>query len=255
MIIKYTIEPTSEVTFENFPGMPEQMSIDGAEISFDRDENQTLQRVNVSFSGLPMKWEREDLIALSYPETRDQVFRIIKYLVDRIQMQVKNKSFGLSRFNDIITRVSPETEEEKDDWGKYRKRIMKSLEMPYSILGAVDLSNYESNYRHSQAFSNFTDALNTDNPITKFERFYKVIETFFTTHGSTLDSDISAFMQNFDVAFTANDFQRLRDMRNRCIHPQHRRGHIASNDLELTNDLAIHTKELEKIAELLLNEI
>ncbi len=96
--------------------------------------------------------------------------------------------------------------------------------------------------------------MNTESPIIKFERFYKVVETFFTTRGTSLDSDISAFMKKYDPEFNSDDFQQLRDLRNRCILPQHRKGHIASNDLSLLNELGIRTKELHKIAELLLKE-
>jgi len=230
------------------------MKIDGADIYFDIDENQYLKKIRVIISDLPMKWERADLINPSYPETRDKAYRIIKYLVDRIQLQVMIKSFDLSRIDNIKTIVSPETEEEKENWSKFIKRIMASLEMPYSILGAADTSDYESGFKYAQAFSNFTDALNTESPIVKFERFYKVVETFFTTNGHALDSDISVFMGKYDPKFKSDDFKHLRDLRNRCIHPQHRKGHIASNDLALSNELESRTKELKKIAELLLNE-
>jgi len=252
MIIEYCIEPISEVAFEKTTGILEHMRLDGADIYFDVDKNYKLAKLRVSISSMPMKWERSDLIDPNYPETRDRAFRIIKYLTDRIQLQVKKKSFDLSRFNNIKISVIPETEEEKECWGKYRKRITTCLEQSYSILGTADTSDYESGYIYAQAFSNFTDALNAVNPIIKFERFYKVIETFFTTHGHTLDTDVSSFMQNFDSQFQPGDFQRLRNLRNRCIHPQHPRGHISSNDLTLSNDLENHTKELQKIAELLI---
>ena len=252
MIIEYSIEPISEVAFENTSGILEHMKIDETDIYFDIDDNHILKKLRVCIPGLPMKWERADLINPSYPETRDKAFRVMKYLVDRIQIQAKVKCFDLTSFKNINTVVIPETEEEIENWSKFRKRLRASLEMPYSLLGAVDTSEYESGFRHAQAFSNFTDALNTDNPIVKFERFYKVIETFFTSHGHGLDSDVSGFMQTFNSEFTPNDFRRLRDLRNRCIHPQHRSGHIASNDLSLITDLKYHTKELQKIAELLL---
>lgn len=254
MIIEYSIDPISEVAFEQGSGISEQMKIDGTDIYFDIDENQHLKKLRIIFSGLPMKWERPDLINPTYPETRDKAYRIIKYLVDRIQMQVMSRSFDLSKFENIKTVVTPETEEEKENWGKFRKRIMGSLDMPCSLLGAVDTSDYESGFQYAQAFSNFTDALNTDSSIVKFERFYKVIETFFTTHGTDLDSDISTFIKKYDPKFGPNDFQQLRELRNRCIHPQHKKGHISSNDLTLSNELATHTKELQKIAELLLRE-
>ena len=230
------------------------MKIDGTDIYFDIDEKQYLEKIRVIISGLPMKWERADLIHPNYPETRDKAYRIIKYLVDRIHLQVMHKSFDLSRFENIKTIVTPETEEEKDNWSKFRKRIIANFEMPYSILGAADTSDYESGFKYAQAFSNLTDALNTDSPIIKFQRFYKVVETFFTTHGTVLDSEISAFMRKYDPNFKPDDFQQLRDLRNRCIHPQHRKGHIASNDLSLSNELENRTKELKKIAELLLRE-
>lgn len=252
MIIEYRIEPISEVAFDTTSGMLDHMRIDGTVINLDIDDHYILKKISVCISGLPMKWERADLIDPNYPETRDKAFRVIKFLVDRIQFQVKNKSFELTGLNNINTVVTPETEEEKEFWGKYRKRVRASLEMRYSILGAVDTSEYESGYRQAQAFSNFTDAINTDNQIVKFERLYKVIETYFTSKGNTLDSEVSDFMQTFDSEFTPNDFYRLRDLRNRCIHPQHRSGHIASNDLSLVTDLENHTKELQKIAELLL---
>jgi hypothetical protein len=254
MIIEYMLEPTSEVVFESSLGIPEKFQLDGADIYFDLDENNTLKTIWVSFSGLPMKWEREDLIDPHYPETRDPAFRVIKYLTDRIQLQVKQNAFNISNFDNIKCEVLPETEEEKHNYKKFRKRIQKALVMNYSILGAVDTKDYELKYAHAQAYSNFTEAMNANNPNTKYERLYKVIETFFTSKAGVLDTEISMFMQKFDKGFMPEDFQQLRDIRNRCIHPQHRKGHIASNDLELLNDLAIHTKELEKIAELLLDE-
>lgn len=223
MIIEYSIEPISEVDIEQSSGMPEQMKIDGAEIYFDIDTNQHLKRIRVTISGLPMKWERADLINPNYPETRDKAYRIIKYLVDRIQLQVMHKSFELSKFDNIKIKITTETDEEKDNWSKFRKRIMASLDMPYSILGAADMSNYEGGFKYAQAFSNFTDALNTDSPIIKFERFYKVVETFFTTNGPALDSEISVFMRKHDPKFKPENFKQLRDLRNRCIHPQHRK--------------------------------
>ena len=253
MIIEYTVEPISDVVFENISGMSEKMRIDGADITFDLDEKQKLKTIRVSFSNFPMKWEKADIIDPDYPELHSQIFKILKYTVDRIHLQVKNNSFDLIRADDYKIQVFPETKEEKENWSKFRKLVSKSIEISFSFLGTADTSDYESRYNHAQAFSNFTDALNTDSMIVKYECFYKVIETFFTTKGSELDSEVSAFMQNFDVGFSDKDFQKLRNIRNRCIHPQHNNGHIASNDLEGLCDLSIYTKELAKIAELLLN--
>jgi hypothetical protein len=254
MKVEYSIEPISEVVVDSNLSTIKPIHHDSADILFQIGSDGILKEIKIIFSGLPIKWQRKDLINQDYPETQNKAYRICKYLTNRIQLQTAQKAFKFDSLKDTKCEVSPETPEEIENYKKFRKYVMNYCEINYSIQGSIDITDYETKFTHAQAYSNYIDAKNTDNPINKYVSFYKVIESFFNKTGPNLDKEVSNFKKRFDNKFTPERFEELRLLRNRCIHPHHRDGHISSDELLFMEELSKNTKELEIIAGLLLEK-
>ncbi len=252
MKLEYSLALKNKIVVEGYESDLVQLNIEDAEIYLEIDTDNLLKNVKVLFKGLPIKWERNDLISPYYPEKRISAYKIYSYLANRILIQTSQDSFDLEKVLHMHGNVSPETEEEIECFQKYRKRVFTDLQCSYSILGSVRFTDYEEKHHYSEAFSNFADGLKTNSLITRYEQFYKIIEAFFDGTGATLDGRVSDYVYQFDPEFTPDHLRNLRILRNRCIHPQHNQGHISSENIELLEEVNAKVSNLKKLVSLLL---
>lgn len=253
MIVEYSLTPDVEIQFDSDNKSELKLVIEDADVSFSIDDKNILKQINISFSGLPLKWAqgRKNVISQSYPETKNPAFRIYSYVIDTILLNSNQLAYDLKRFDDIPCKVIPETEEEQDLFGKCRKQVSRALVMQWSNVCSVNIADFEDKYHLANALSNYSDGVKAENPITKYERYYKIIESFFNDRGPSLDKKVANFVQAYINDFSTHEFEELRILRNRCIHPQ-KKGHISTNDPSLVAEVSHKMSKLEEIAKILI---
>ncbi|CAK8723506.1 hypothetical protein GMJAKD_12845 [Candidatus Electrothrix aarhusensis] len=258
MKVEYCVEPTIDVFIDDKSEMPEKLRLDDADVWFDIGEDNLLKKISVTFTGLAIKLQKgggrdgqNTLINPSYPEIHEKAFGIFSYLFNRLQEQTGQQAVDVSTLKDVHPAVAPETEGETVDWNSFNKIICAPFRIVFGSVGSANLADYEENFRHAKAYANFADAKNTDDPVSKYERLYKVVESFFSGTGKKFDQNVTNFMIQFDSSFVPDNFEELRQLRNRCVHSKDKK-HVTSGDLELLSEVASKSEKLERIADLLL---
>ncbi len=259
MRAEYCIEPIVEVHIDPACEIPNKMPLNGADVYIEVGEDNFLKNVKVTYTGLPIKtMERggaegkRTLIIPSYPDINDRAFKVILFVFNKIQFETGYSALDIAKMKNIEPTISPETSEEEEKWKNCRKIVEAVFRMEVGSVGTVNFDNLTKQFNHVKAYANFADAKNTDDPITKYERLYKVVEYFFNGTGKIFDQNVSNFMIKFDSNFVPEHFEELRQLRNRCVHSKDK-NHVTSGDVELLEEVSGKTEKLERIAELLLN--
>jgi hypothetical protein len=266
MKAEYCVEPTVDVYLDPASAIPDKMHIDGADIYFEISEDNLLKKVKVVYTGLPINLgggggpdRKGILINPNYPEIHNSAFKVLLFIFNYIHAQSRRSALDVAKLTNIEPTISPETQEEEEQWNNLPKSVSMTFNSVLECVGAVSFDNLKKHSEHAKAYANFADAQNAKNPITKYENLYKVIEHFFGVdstgkeiRGENVDRSVSDFMIQHDSAFTLSSFGKLRRFRNRCMHPHQKSGHITSSDIDLMENLFDKTKQLERIAELLL---
>lgn len=258
MRAEYCVEPTVEVYIDPACEIPGKMRLDDADVDIEVSEDNFLKKVKVTYTGLPIKtMERGDakgkrtLIIPSYPDINDRVFKVILFIFNKIQFETGHSAIDVAKMKNLEPAISPETSEEEEKWKNCRKIVESVFRVEVGSVGTVNFDNLTKQFNHVKAYANFADAKNTDDPITKYERLYKVVESFFNGKSIEFDQNVSNFMIKFDSNFVPKHFEELRQLRNRCVHSKDK-NHVTSGDVELLKEVSGKTGKLERIAELLL---
>ncbi len=128
--------------------------------------------------------------------------------------------------------------------------------MGYKILGKFDPQSYVSKFDISIAISHFANAWRASNPFQKFECFYKVIEYILKKgryeKAEDYDERVSLYAVGFDSSFTKDVLMKLRQIRNRSVHPN-QATHLSSGDLDAFYEVLSELKTIERLAKLLID--
>jgi hypothetical protein len=259
MKAEYCVEPTVKVYVDPACEIPDKMRLDDADVDIEVGEDSFLKKVKVVYTGLLIKtMERggaegkRTLIIPSYPKINNRAFNVMLFLFNKIQVDAGHSALNVAKLKSLEPTISPETLEEEDCWKNCRKTYETASHIGVAGVGAVSFDDLEKKFQHHvKAYANFTDAKNTDDSIAKYERLYKVVESFFDGKGPDFDQNVSNFMIKFDSNFTPKHFEELRQLRNRCVHSKDK-NHVTSGDVELLEEVSGKTEKLEQIAELLL---
>lgn len=251
MKVEYKLEPKEKVAHEESDLSTDLLRLDGADIIIDAEEG-FLKSIRIVFTGLPILWETDTLINPHYYEVQIIAYKISAYLYNRILVQTGQDAFDIDAILRSNGELTPETEEESETINNHRKRVSTKLVTSYSILGSINLADYEAKYHYAEAFSNYVDGEQSSNLITKYEKYYRVIETFYRKTGTDLDQSVSNYICQFDSSYDTQCIETLRLLRNRCTHPQHKRGHINSGNVVLLRELSPKIRSIQTLAKLLL---
>lgn len=258
MRVEYCVEPTVEVYIDPACEIPDKMRIDDADVYFEISDDKLLKKVNVVYAGLPIQLiegggadRKGILINQSYPEFNKRAFKVLLFVFNYIHTQSGRPALDITTLKNIYPTVFPETKDETVDWSKYIKSVISTFRFVSGSIGTVSFDNLEKQFKNAKAYANFADAKNAQNPITKYESLYKVVESFFNGTGVGFDQNVSNFMIKFDSNFVPKHFEELRQLRNRCVHSKDK-NHVTSGDVELLEEVSGKTEKLERIAELLL---
>lgn len=182
-------------------------------------------------------------------DVKEKVYRIASYIANRMLIETKKDIIDLNS----IFYCSPVLEAENNEEGDYLKTINQihsncivgsvTVRQPVSI----EVQSYLACSHNSLIYNYYAEALRTNNPATKYELSYKVVEYFFEKDLKKSVGNISSYCTPFDGRFDVNTIQRLKDTRNRVTHPLAKLGHL---NIENLSDLAIVQKELSLIMDL-----
>ncbi|MCW5213378.1 hypothetical protein VU04_10770 [Desulfobulbus sp. TB] len=258
MKAEYCIEPTVDVYLDPASAIPEKMRLDNADVCIEVGSDNLLRKITVAYTELTIKLiERNEpkgkrtVINPSYPDVNNRAFNVIQFIYNYIQEQTGRTALDVARLTKIEPTISPETQEEEEYWNNCNKIYETAYCFGVGSVGAVSFEKLTKQFVHAKAYANFADAKNTDDPITKYERLYKVVESFFSGTGKKFDQNVTNFMIRFDSSFVPDNFEELRQLRNRCVHSKDKK-HVTSGDLELLSEVATKSEKLERIADLLL---
>ncbi len=119
----------------------------------------------------------------------------------------------------------------------------------------MDPSTYPVNSNHANALANFADGLRVTNPILKYEQFYKVLEHSFSERNivgnNALDKAVATYVTTFDSQFDECAVRRLRNVRNRCVHPR-QANHINPQNFSAVEELRSTLPAMEGLARILI---
>ena len=262
MKVEYCVAPTVDVFIDDKSEVPEKLCFDDADVYFEITGDKLLKNIKVVYTGLPIQLierggadGKRIFINPSYPEVNNKALKVISYCLNYIQAETEMPVLEVTRLTNIEPTISPETQEEEEKWKNHQKRvdILKVFRSKTGCIGEVNLNNLKKHSEHAKAYANFADAQSDQNPITKYDSLYKVVE-YFLGDNAGIDQRAYDFMIQYDSTFTLNNFQELRVFRNRCTHPHQRLGHITSSDIDLMEELFAKTEQLQRIAELLLKQ-
>ncbi|MCI5118673.1 MAG: hypothetical protein D3913_12120 [Candidatus Electrothrix sp. LOE1_4_5] len=258
MKAEYCVEPTVDVYLDPTSAIVDKVPLDDADVCIEVGSDNLLKKVTVVYTGLPIKLiqKREPkgkrtVINPCYPDFNKRAFNVIRFIYNYIQVQTGRTALDIDKLTQIEPTISPETREEEECWNNYNKIYEIIYSSGVESVGVVSFDQLTKQFNHAKAYANFTDAKNTDDPISKYERLYKVVESFFNGRGDQFDQNVAAFMVEFDTNFAPDNFGILRKLRNRCVHSKDKR-HVTSGDLDLLKEVTAATEELERIAGLLL---
>ena len=182
-------------------------------------------------------------------DLKEKIYRIASYIANRMLIETRADIID----PDSIFYCSPVLEAENNDEGEFLSLIKQihsncifgslSVRQPVSI----NVQSYPACLHNSLIYNYYAEALRTNNPSTKYELFYKVIEYFFERDLKNSVGNVSSYCTPFDGQFDESTIQRLKDTRNRVTHPLAKLGHL---NIENLSDLAIVQKELPIIMNL-----
>jgi len=228
------------------------VEIEGCRVSFIT-EGGVIKSVSISVAGMDIIDNLANKTALVEQLIRDdvkeKVYRIACYIANRILIETNTDIIDPN----LIFCYSPVLEAENNDEGDYLKTINQiqsnckigSLNTRQPV--SIELQSYPTCSHNSPIYNYYAEALRTNNPATKYELFYKVVEYFFEKDLKNSVGNVSSYCMPFDGRFDANTIQRLKDTRNRVTHPVAKLGHL---NMEKLSDLAIVQKELPIIMDL-----
>ncbi len=259
MRAEYCVEPTVKVRIDPAWERPEKMCINGADVNIEVSEDNFLKKVKVVYTGLPVKsievrdeYGKGILTSQGLKELASKAYKVMSYILNYIQIEGNVYIFDTRELKNIQPDISTENPDEEQYLSTRPKRCYSLVCGSLVAVACVRFDNIEKRFNHAKAYANFADAKNTQNPITKYESLYKVIEYFCNGRGEEIDQSVSDFMRQYESTFISDHFKELRLFRNRCMHPRKNDDHISSSDIELTEELVAKAGRLEQIAELLL---
>lgn len=213
------------------------------EISWDISEDNLLRNILVSISGQEIEKDSSGKIDGIFEHLKDEIFRVVNYLSNKIYVQTGAHVLNPSVVFTIAPDLVAESSEEEHELKTCPKK--RAIQYPTScrIYNFLDLSDFSEGNSFSEVFSYIADANRVESPFLKFEQFYKVIEYFFGATNGNFDLTVSNYTKQINASYDKNQIKALRELRNRCIHPKARYGHVNQEDLnavkEVNNALSI----------------
>jgi hypothetical protein len=251
MKIVYTIPVRPGVSVPVPPGAAGGV-LDGVAFRWELSAGGHLSALVLEFTGADIRYNANGAIQPTYPEIEEAAYRIANYLTNRIFVQTAYDPFDAAHVLREAPANSPEGAVEESLFKTKYKAIWKALPIGWTTHGVFDPTTYPGGFPHSAAHGYYADATRSGSEFQQFELLYKVVEYFFPGDGVALDTAVSAHVTSFDPAFDLPTLERLRQLRNRVVHPRARKGHVAPENIAHVREVHADLPLLRHLAELLL---
>lgn len=232
------------------------VSFDSYKVFWRSNGQKKIEKIIMEICDRPIKSDNRGIILSSYPELDAIAFNFATFLSNSIFIQTSIDPFDPFSILSTSPELIPQSPDEEEMIKLSKITAHSSFDGKFKILGKFDPEQYATNFKRSVPVAYFSEALRANNPFQKFECFFKVIESLFqkkkNEKAKSFDLRISEYSTQFDKQFTTNVIRNLRQLRNRCVHPDNN-SHLSPEDLESFYLIRIELKTLQKLARLLLD--
>lgn len=227
------------------------VQIGNAKIDWEMDGNNKLSSIGLTISEAELRRDSVGVIHATYPELEETAFKAATYIANSILLHagadVIDPEFVLLNTPELF----PQTAEEETLFASSPKRCEIALRALVVSWGVLSSNEWVPGFEHSAALASFADGIRVSSPFLRYEQFYKVIEHFFSGEREELDEAVSSYASSHDPTFTKKLIEALRKLRNRCVHPQARHGHVSPESVASLSEVKSRLPQLESLARLL----
>ncbi len=233
-----------------------QYTFDGINIEWDIDSNKNLNYIKLIISGIPIEMLKELKQGNNEPtvlKLKKRLFSVISYIENRILIEKGRDIVDLDYLRIMPFNIYPETPDEEKYFPKGTIEPMPHLLIRTNIISKKLMlpDDLETGFKFSEVYANYTDGLRVMNPFLRYEQFYKVLEHFFNKKGREFDLAVSRYVSKYDKSFDQNQIEKLRNLRNRIVHPR-KKGHLNPSDIKSTMDVESTLSLLHSLVKILL---
>lgn len=249
VVYRFPVKAGVELTV---PFATPSIRIENAIVNWEADSERKLSTVVLRISSQPLKLDQQGAIVPIYPELQVLAHRLSTYIANSVLRQT-----GFDAINsEIVLRSSPElypeTPDEEREFANRPVVVSSSFPLVRRVVSTFKPEVYPQLFKHSAALASYADGLRVRSPFQQYELFYKVIEYFFEENGSALDKAVSNHLLPHDSRFSESQIEALRHLRNRSIHPRHRKGHLNPERIEAISEVEANLHLVRDLAYLLL---
>ena len=224
-------------------------------VKWEIGANNCVSVVILELNGLQVIQDRHGTIQSSDPALVERAFELATSIANVMLVQTGCTFFDPSEVLVGSPEIEPENDFERTAFAQNNRTSSRSITGCACIAHRFDPANYSSLLTHSNALASYADGIRTQNPISKYEQFYKVIEHSFTEKNTkndlALDRAVSAHVSKFNAKFDIATVGKIRGIRNRCVHPQ-KPGHINPENLSALEELKSALPLMKELALLLI---
>lgn len=257
MIHKYVIPVVKEVSIPVSDDVVPITFNNNCRVSWQKNADNNLENVILEILGQQIYRDQKGTILSSYPQIDTIAYNMAVFLANNIFIQTSVHAIDPLVVLNHSLELIPESADEENALSNSPKQAYASLKMSVNILGKFEPKIFESYLNISTALAHFANGCRQNEPFVKFEQFYKVIESVFkkeqNEHANNFDKRVSDHILQYDAHFIQDTLERLRQLRNRCVHPNARQGHLSPEDLVAVRDIKSSLSEIQQLAKLSLD--
>jgi hypothetical protein len=229
------------------------ISLDNMTVEWKMDNANHLSFVNLVITDVDLQISDKGFIRDSFPELENKAFQVGAYIANRIFIQTGVEAVDPNFVFYGHVDVFPETPAEEKVFSTHDTALNCCLPITWNVIQQVfqPPKDFVAGFKLSKAYANYTDGLRVMNPFLRYEQFYKVLEHFFNKKGREFDLAVSRHVSKYDKNFDQNQIEKLRNLRNRIVHPR-KKGHLNPSDRESTMDVESTLSLLHSLVKILL---
>lgn len=227
-------------------------TIGNCEVELVFDDNHNATGVNIFFPNVRIMLNERGTVDASLDKEKElEAHSFVNYIANMLYVQTGKGDFTEVGTPDYV----PETEDDRRELEGMTFTRSVSFGVDAILRGSADLSQQALSRHMNQkdALAMYVDAKKMTNPTGKYREFFREIEHYFPYEGPRFDREAHNYLAMFDSEYTEDFIRQLRLLRNRCSHAKRNRGYITSNDLKGTKKVQEKTRDVERIARLLLD--
>lgn len=233
-------------------GQTKSFELDDCTIEWQSDDDGYFQGVSITLKDVQVEGRNEDGIVFAQQDILAlKVYRLAAFCSNNLYRQTNLDLLKAESIFWETPKYEAQNEEEKEFLKSQPITGFSSIGGNLVIPNRIDPQTFmnANAFENSSAIATYTDALRIQNPLRKFEQFFKVIEHTYDTRDN-FDENVSTHAEKFNAIFTKEKVKELRENRNRCIHPQAKLGPYNSEDVVALKTISSMMNEMKWLAEI-----